>query len=74
MGYGAYTLPSFSRAYDQRIDAGASEVFDLWGSATTDPTITGANGPVTIRTVAQFDSSAGRFQTVVVQQVHASGF
>ena len=73
MGYGAYTLPPFSRSFDQTIDAGAIEPIELWSSATIDPTITGANGPVTIRAVVQFDSSAGRFQTIAVQQVHANG-
>lgn len=72
-GYGAYTLSPFSRAYDQTVDAGASAVFDLWATAAVNSTISGANGPVTVRTIVQFESPEGRFQTVSVQQVHSSG-
>jgi hypothetical protein len=73
-GDGAYTLQPMSRAYDQVIDAGATQTFDMWGSANVQfSTISGANGPVSIRMIVQFESPEGRFQTVSVQQVHASG-
>lgn len=74
LGAGAYTLPSTSQAFDRTIGAGETEAIDLRAAAyIADPTIAGANGPVTIRVIAQFESSAGRMQIVVVQQVHAGG-
>lgn len=74
IGAGAYTLPSLSQAFDRTIDPGETAAIDLRGAAyIADATIAGANGPVTIRAIAQFDSSAGRQQTVVVQQVHPNG-
>ena len=74
MGDGAYTLPATSRAFDTTIAPGATEEIDLVGTASIGtPTISGANGPVTIRIVAQFDAVNGPFQTVVVQQVHEGG-
>lgn len=73
-GDGAYNLQPMSQAYDQVIDVGATLAFEMWGQANVQySTISGANGPVTIRAIAQFDSAAGRFQTVVVQQVHPNG-
>ena len=38
-----------------------------------DATISGANGPVTIRVSMQYDTPGGMMQSVAVQQVHASG-
>jgi len=70
---GAYSLDPVSRTYDQQIEPGASQNFDIWGSANASGTITGANGPVTIRAIAQFESSLGSFQTVAIKQVRADG-
>ena len=73
IGMGAYNLPSLSRGFDVSIDVGETKAFDLWGSAVIDdPTIMGANGPVTIRAILHFDSADGQFQAVSVQQVHAT--
>jgi hypothetical protein len=74
LGEGAYNLQPVSQAYDKAIGAGESAALDLWSSANIQSaTISGANGPVTIRAIVQFDSKDGRFQTVVVQQVHPNG-
>lgn len=71
VGEGAYTLPSSSRTFDLLIGPGQTQsvTFYLTGSVT-DPTIIGANGPVTLRAVVGFDSPVGSFQTVHTQQVH----
>lgn len=66
---GAYSLSPLSRSYDETIVAGISKDYELWGTAIASSTISGVNGPVTIRAVAQFESSLGRFQSVIVQQV-----
>ena len=75
IGYGAYTLAPTSLPFDVPIAPGETKVVQFWGSAFIDSsTITGANGPVTLRAVAQFDSANGPVRTTVVQQVHESGF
>lgn len=70
IGEGAYSLNPLTRSYDQVIQPGAEQSFDVWGSAYVSPTILGANGPVTIRAIAQFDAASGSFQTVVMRQLH----
>jgi hypothetical protein len=72
VGGGAYTLAPVSRTFDQVIAVGGVQTIDLWGPATAEQTISGANGPVTIRATAQFDAPGGSFQTVVMRQVHAN--
>ena len=75
VGYGAYTLAPTSLPFDVAIAPGETKVVQFWGAAFIDSsTIMGANGPVTLRAVAQFDSAKGPVRTTVVQQVHESGF
>jgi hypothetical protein len=75
VGYGAYTLAPTSLPFDVPIAPGETKVVQFWGGAFIDSsTISGANGPVTLRAVAQFDSANGPVRTTVVQQVHESGF
>ena len=72
LGAGAYTLGSTSRSFNLSIAPGATQAVQFWTSGTVDPTILGANGPVTLRGVLGFDSAKGSFQSVVTQQVHAT--
>ena len=75
IGFGAYTLAPTSVPFDVPIAPGETKVMQFWGGAFIDSsTISGANGPVTLRAVAQFDSVNGPVRTTVVQQVHESGF
>ena len=75
IGYGAYTLPLTTLPFDLVIDPGQSRTVSFWGAAVIDSTtIMGANGPVTLRTVADFKASGGPIRTTVVQQVHETGF
>ncbi len=72
VGMGAYSLPATTRAFDVALAPGETRTIDLWGAAVIDAaTIVGANGPVTIRAVVQFDAPSRQFQSVVVQQVNA---
>ena len=74
IGLGAYTLAPTSLPFDVPIAPGETKVVQFWGGAFIDSsTISGANGPVTLRAVAQFDSANGPVRTTVVQQVHESG-
>jgi hypothetical protein len=75
IGYGAYSLAPTSLPFDVAIAPGETKVVQFWGAAFIDSsTIMGANGPVTLRAVAQFDSANGPVRTTVVQQVHETGF
>ena len=75
IGFGAYSLAPTSLPFDVAIAPGETKVVQFWGAAFIDSTtIMGANGPVTLRAVAQFDSVNGPVRTTVVQQVHETGF
>jgi hypothetical protein len=72
VGYGAYNVGSLSRPFDVTIKPGSEssvEVFAL--GQILDPSIAGANGPVTLRAVMLFDSPLGQLQKVVTQQVRS---
>jgi hypothetical protein len=74
VGYGSYSVGPTSRAFDLKVAPGAEEAAEFWTNGQiVDPSLTGANGPVTLRAVAHFDASSGRFQTVVIQQVRPQG-
>ncbi len=73
IGYGSYDVGPVSHPFDVTIKPhGASEV-DFWAPGRiSNPSVTGANGPVTLRAVVLFDSAAGQLQTVVTQQVRSA--
>ena len=72
IGAGAYNLRPTSVPFDARLNPGESQALQFWGSASIDdPTIIGANGPVTLRVTVQYTTPAGGRQSIVVQQVHA---
>jgi len=71
IGMGAYTLASTSRPFKMKVAPDGLMAAEFWVPATIDDvTVYGANGPVTLSCVAQFDSPVGQFQRVFVQQVH----
>jgi len=71
IGAGAYDLAPQSRPFKQLIAPDHFEIVEFWAPATIeDATVYVANGPVTLRAIAHFDSPVGQFQQVVVQQVH----
>jgi hypothetical protein len=74
IGSGAYTLRPTSNPFNQSLQPGHAVALTFWASAfVDDPTIIGANGPVTIRVAVQYDTPAGTTQSINVQQVHALG-
>lgn len=74
IGAGAYDLSPTSHPFDKTIPPDGAAVVEFWAPANiSDVTIVGANGPVTLRAVAQFDSPVGQFQHSWVQQVHDFG-
>jgi hypothetical protein len=74
LGSGAYNLRSTSAPFNERLNPGESRPVEFWAAASIDdPTILGANGPVTLRLTLYYDTPAGTQQTIVVQQVQAGG-
>ena len=72
LGAGAYTLRPTSYPFDTHLNAGEATAVQFWVPANIDdPTIIGANGPVSIRLTMQYETPAGLTQSIVVQQVHA---
>jgi hypothetical protein len=72
LGAGAYTLRPTSYPFDAHLNAGEATAVQFWVPANIDdPTIIGANGPVSIRLTMQYETPAGLTQAIVVQQVHA---
>lgn len=71
LGAGAYRLDQTARSINLKIEPEHFEYANFWVAAfIDDPTVFGANGPVTLRGIAQFDSGVGQFQTTFIQQVH----
>ena len=74
LGSGAYNLRSTSVPFNEQLNPGETRPVQFWAPASIDdPTIMGANGPVTIRITLYYDTPAGTFQTIVVQQVQGGG-
>lgn len=74
IGSGAYELRSQSKPFNEEIAPDVRRDVEFWASGfVADPTILGANGPVTIRLIVHFDSPKGEFDEFVVQQVNATG-
>ncbi len=72
MGYGAYNVAQTSRPFTTVVQPGQTEVVEFWVPAYIEnASLVGANGPVTLRVTARFDSPVGQFQNIVVQQVNA---
>ncbi|MEO5760049.1 MAG: hypothetical protein ABIQ51_24710 [Mesorhizobium sp.] len=69
MGRGAYDVEQTSRPFSMTVKPDGTDTADFWVPAVADSTILGANGPVTMRVIAHFDSPIGQFDEIVVQQV-----
>jgi len=77
VGQGAYTITegmsdNSAHPFDVLIPPAATRSVTFWVAAIANDTIIGTNGPVTLRMIANFDSPAGKFRSIVVQQVHDS--
>jgi hypothetical protein len=77
IGQGAYTITegmsdNSAHPFDVLIPPTATRSVSFWVAAIANNTIIGANGPVTLRMITNFDSPAGKFRSIVVQQVHDS--
>ncbi len=73
MGYGAYNISQTTHPFETEVQPAQTETVQFWLPAYIQTaSLVGANGPVTLRITAQFDSPMGQFQEVVVQQVNAT--
>jgi hypothetical protein len=75
VGMGAYDVPSVTSPFDVKIAPEQSTEVDFWVPAVViQPTILGANGPVTLHGVVVFNSEWGPFQrTFLLQANERSG-
>ena len=67
---GAYYVAPTSRPFNLAIEPEQKQEVEFWVSARPGASVIGVNGPVTLRVTCQFDSSAGRFQHIVMQRVN----
>jgi hypothetical protein len=69
---GAYTV-RHSQPFDKLITASDRQVVEFFAPAyATGMSVAGANGPVTVRVVAEFEGPRGRFQQVITQVVNTN--
>jgi len=74
IGGGAYTLPSYSQAFNETIAPGETKRVSFWAPAFVSMnTVGGANGPVTLRASLEFEAGGKKFQKVEVQNVGTMG-
>ncbi|HYS55862.1 MAG TPA: hypothetical protein VER58_19040 [Thermoanaerobaculia bacterium] len=75
LGAGAYNLRPTSAPFSEQLNPGETRAVQIWAPAFIDnPTIIGANGPVTVRATVYYDSPLGTSQSIVVQQVNTSAY
>ncbi|HEX8252361.1 MAG TPA: hypothetical protein VF846_04360 [Thermoanaerobaculia bacterium] len=70
VGQGAYTVNAYSVPFNVAVMAANKAQVQFWVPAYTGMSIVGANGPVTVRVVGEFDSTDGRIQEVVTRVVN----
>jgi hypothetical protein len=75
VGQATYTIQPTSNPYDITIQPGGTEHVTMWAPGFVERmTVSGANGPATIRVTAVFESAAGKeFRTVAVRTVNPFG-
>jgi hypothetical protein len=71
VGAGAYTINQTTRPFKNvTIAPDMREQVEFWVPAVVEDTITGANGPVTLRVTAYFGTELGKFREVYVRTVN----
>ena len=69
LGEGAYHV-QHSMAYDLAVGPQQAQDVQFWAPAQTGRSLVGANGPVSVRVTAEFDSKKGKFQEIVTRVVN----
>ena len=70
VGQGAYTVQNTSRPFDTAIAPGQIARVEFWAPTMLENTISGANGPVTLRVIAYFGTDRGDFREVYIRNVN----
>lgn len=70
MGMGAYTIPSSTQPVGKTIAPNSVVEHEFWVPVQVEDTITGANGPVSVRGIAYFTAQSGRFRQIVLQNLN----
>jgi len=74
IGGGSYTLPSHSQAFNETIGPGETKRVAFWAPGyVAMQTVAGANGPVTLRGMLEFEAGSKKFQKVVVENLAPAG-
>jgi hypothetical protein len=70
---GAYNVAPFSMPFEVAVASTQQQDVQFWAPAETSPySVVGANGPVTLRVICEFDSAVdGRFQQVITRVVNS---
>ena len=73
IGGGAFDLPAYSQAFDVTIEPKGTKSVDFWARAyVANPTVSGANGPITVRATLEFDAAGAKFQKIVIQNISSA--
>jgi hypothetical protein len=67
---GGFSLQPTERPFNKNIEPNAISTVEMWAPANADDTLLGANGPVTLRTIAFFHTRLGSFQKIYVTQLN----
>jgi len=75
IGLGGYSISekmadNSAYPYDLLIPPNATRSVTFWMPGLANTTVNGVNGPVTLRMIANFESPAGHFRSIVIRQVH----
>lgn len=69
----AYVIAPTASPFEVAIPPNEFRAVELWAPAQlTGTSVGGANSPVSLRLMLQFDSPAGAFQETVIRQAHAA--
>lgn len=69
LGEGAYHV-QHTMSYDVGVGPQQAQDVQFWAPAQTGRSLVGANGPVSVRVTAEFDSKKGKFQEIVTRVVN----
>ena len=74
LGSGAYEIRGSSHPFAVTIEPRQSQEVKVWASGYIPyASVAGANGPVTLRATAFFDSAKGKFQEIFTENVSGPG-
>ena len=69
VGPGAYEIARVSQAFDRTIAPGATETVEMWAVAVAGRSVTGLEGPVTIRAIFHFEAEGETFREVLTRNL-----